>query len=144
MAEENEGQESGASKSDCTSQEGRMSGGKIAVLVVAILLVILGGCLLIFGVGVIASGGSPSGEFYEIGPLSLLIAAVIFSLAVPLGLFANRRFFAVAAVVAVLTGIIFFRLFYRLFGQYSLVTWIALAVLALIIDVVLRAKKRKI
>jgi hypothetical protein len=61
-----------------------MSGGQIAALIFAIILLLPGGCFLLFGIGFATDSGS-------IGLLMLLIAAAILGLAAFLFRVAFRR-----------------------------------------------------
>lgn len=61
-----------------------MSGGQVAALIFAIILLLPGGCFLIFGIGFATDSGS-------LGLLMLLIAAAILGLAAFLFRVALRR-----------------------------------------------------
>lgn len=63
-----------------------MSGGQIAALVFAILLLLPGGCFLFFGVGL-----STDSSLISIGLVMLLIAAAILGLAIFLFTVAFRK-----------------------------------------------------
>lgn len=63
-----------------------MSGGQIAALVFAVILLIPGGCFFLYGVSL---WGDPGG--YGLGPPMLIIGLVIFSIVGLLGWVAFRK-----------------------------------------------------
>ena len=65
-----------------------MTGGQIAALIIAILLLLPGGCFLIFGIGF---ASEQQRQFADLGALMLVVAAVILGLAGLLFWVAFRR-----------------------------------------------------
>jgi membrane protein implicated in regulation of membrane protease activity len=64
-----------------------MSGGQIAALVFAVILLIPGGCFMVFGIGMLTDNTG----YRDVGPPLLLVGLAIFSVAGLLGWVAFRK-----------------------------------------------------